>query len=164
MTTPASSPPNGPPNATVAPGDQGTVDAVQRALAAEHAALWTLQLATAFVTDEVAPAVAEATGAHRARRDATELLLRDHGAVPVAAEPAYATPAPVTDQASAIALLTTAESDVAAAWRSAIEYTDDQAVRTLAVDSLTDAAVRATRWRRTAGTAPLTVPFPGAPG
>ncbi len=163
MTTPDPSTPSGSAG-SVPPGDQGTVDAVQRALAAEHAALWAAQLATAFVTAAVAPALAEATVTHRTRRDATEALLRDHGALPVAAEPAYATPAPVTDEASAVALLTTAESDVAAAWRSAIEYTDDAEVRTLAVDALADAAVRATRWRRVTGSAPLTVPFPGVAG
>lgn len=138
-----------------------TVDAVQRALAAEHAALWVLQLVTAFLPAADAAPLAEATAAHRTRRNATERLLQERGAAPLPAEPAYATPTPVVDRASALAVLITAESDVAAAWRSAIEHTDEAAVRTLATDSLVDAAVRATRWRSTAGVAPLTVPFPG---
>ena len=140
-----------------------TTDAVQRALAAEHAALWALQLVTAFLPAQESASLGEAATAHRSRRDATERLLRDRGAVPVPAEPAYATPARVTDRPSALALLIAAESDAAAAWRSVIERTDEAAVRTLAVDSLVDAAVRTTRWRRAAGLAPLTVPFPGAP-
>jgi hypothetical protein len=154
--------PTAPAGPTGAP-DPVTIDAVQRALAAEHAAVWSLQLVTAFVGQGVAPAVAEATTAHRARRDATEALLRDRATVPIAAEPAYTAPAPVTDEASAVALLIAAESDVAAAWRWVIEHTDDAGVRAMAVDALTDAAVRATRWRRTAGSPQLTVPFPGAP-
>lgn len=163
MTTGQPSPSSGsPPPAPVA--DQETAQALQRALAAEHAALWVLELATAFVANKLAPALAEATTAHRARQDATETLLRDRGAVPAAPEPAYTAPAPATDQASAIALLITAEADVAAAWRSTVEHTDDTAVRTLAVDSLTDAAVRATRWRRVIGVTPSTIAFPGAPG
>jgi hypothetical protein len=52
---------------------------------------------------------------------------------------------------------------VAAAWRYVIERTDEATVRTLAADSLVDAAVRSTRWRRVAGMVPLTVPFPGGP-
>ncbi|MEV5446989.1 DUF4439 domain-containing protein [Streptomyces sp. NPDC052644] len=35
--------------------------------------------------------------------------------------------------------------------------------RTRALNALTDCAVRATRWRRSAGITPLTVPFPGSP-
>lgn len=143
--------------------DPGTTDAVQRALAAEHAAVWALQLVTAFLPAELAGQVAGAAAAHRARRDTADRLLRDRGAMPVAPEAAYTAPVPVTDRSSALALLVTAESDVAAGWRSLIERTDDAAVRTLAAEALTDAAVRATRWRRSAGMAPLTVPLPGAP-
>jgi hypothetical protein len=143
--------------------DQDATDALQRALGTEHAALWVAQLVTAFLPADLRPPLAEATTAHRARRDAVERLLRDRGAAPVAPEPAYSAPATVTDPASALALLVTAESDVAAAWRFAVERTDDAAVRTLAMDALVDAAVRATRWRRAAGVAPPTVPFPGAP-
>ena len=143
--------------------DTEPTDALQRVLAVEHAAIWALQLVTAFLPPDLSAPLAEAVTAHRARRDATERMLRDRGAVPLAAEPGYATPAPVTDQPSALALVLTAESDVAAAWRSVIEHTDETAMRTMAADSLVDAAVRATRWRRTAGIAPLTVPLPGAP-
>jgi hypothetical protein len=32
-----------------------------------------------------------------------------------------------------------------------------------ALDALTDAAVRATRWRRVGGVTPPTLPFPGRP-
>jgi hypothetical protein len=137
-----------------------TVDALQRALAAEHAAVWVCRLVTAFLPAELATPLAEASAAHRGRRDATARLVRDHGATPVAAAPAYSA-APVRDAGSALALLVTAEADVAGAWRSAVERTDDAVVRQLAADSLTDAAVRATRWRRAAGLTPATVPFPG---
>jgi hypothetical protein len=140
-----------------------TIDAVQRALTTEHAVVWALQLVTAFLPADLGAPLAEATTTHRARRDTVGRLLRDRGAVPVTPEPAYTSPNPVTDQASALALLVTAESDAAAVWRSVVERTDDTAVRALALDSLVDAAVRATRWRRAAGAGRLTVPFPGAP-
>jgi hypothetical protein len=79
-------------------------------------------------------------------------------------EPGYLTPEPVTDAASALRLAITAETDAAAAWRSVVERSPaDADMRGTALEALTDAAVRATRWRATAGTTPLTVPFPGAP-
>jgi Domain of unknown function (DUF4439) len=146
----------------VTPLEPATADAVQRALAAEHAAVWALELVTAFLPDALDAAAGEALTAHRARRDTASRYLRDHEVSPVTAEPAYAAP-PVTDQASALALLVIVETDCAAAWRSAIEHTDDAAARSLAAQALTDAAVRGARWRRSAGVTPVTVPFPGAP-
>lgn len=143
--------------------DPETTLAVQRALATEHAAIWALGLVTAFLPAALSGAVAEAFTAHVARREATARLLRDRGATPVAAEPAYATPSVVTDQPTALALLVAAESDCAAAWRSVLEHTDDAPVREHALAALIEAAVRATRWRRTAGLSPATAPFPGVP-
>jgi hypothetical protein len=91
-------------------------------------------------------------------------MLIDAGAPPVPPEPGYVTPQPVTDAASAIQLVITAENDAAAAWRSVVERSPaDPALRGAAMEALTAAAVRAARWRMSAGTAPLTVPFPGAP-
>lgn len=140
------------------------MDALQAALAAEHAAVWVYGLAGAFVPDELAGQLGEAAVAHQARRDATERTLIDAGARPVPAEPGYLTPEPVTDAASALRLAITAETDAAAAWRSVIERGPaEPGLREAALDALTQAAVRATRWRATAGTTPLTVPFPGQP-
>jgi hypothetical protein len=106
----------------------------------------------------------EAVTEHQARRDATEQVLIGAGVPPVPAEPGYLTPEPVTDAASALRLVITAENDAAAAWRSVVERSPaDPNLRGSALEALTAAAVRATRWRATAGTTPLTVPFPGAP-
>lgn len=140
-----------------------SVDATQAALGAEHAALWVYGLVSAFLPGDFATALQEGTNAHRARRDATELLLNGAGQNPRAAEPAYVTPQPVTDQASALAVLVVAESDVTVAWRAVLERTDDKALRTAGLTALTDAAVRATRWRRAAGQTPATPPLPGTP-
>ncbi|MGH3898678.1 MAG: ferritin-like domain-containing protein [Pseudonocardiaceae bacterium] len=143
---------------------QVPVDALQAALAAEHAAVWAYGLAGAFVADELAGKLDEAAVAHQARRDATERTLIDAGARPVPAEPGYLSPGPVTDAASALRLVITAETDAAAAWRSVVERSPaDPGLRGAALDALTRAAVRATRWRATAGITPATVPFPGAP-
>jgi len=53
------------------------------------------------------------------------------------------------------------EEGAAAAWRYAVAATDDVAVRRAALVALSDAAVRATRWRLALHTSPATVPFPG---
>ncbi|MGH3872354.1 MAG: ferritin-like domain-containing protein [Pseudonocardiaceae bacterium] len=140
------------------------METLQEALAAEHAAVWAYGLAGAFVPDELAAKLHEATVTHQARRDATERLLIDAKVRPVPAEPGYLSPAPVTDAASALQLVITAETDVAAAWRSVLERgPTEPGLRAAGLDALTRAAVRAARWRATAGIAPATVPFPGVP-
>lgn len=145
-------------------GSEVPVDALQRALAAEHAAIWVYGVVGAFVSDALDSQLDQAATAHQARRDATERVLIDAGAPPVPPEPGYLTPEPVTDAASALRLAITAETDTAAAWRSVVERSPaDPGLRGAALDALTEAAVRAARWRATAGTDPVTVPFPGAP-
>lgn len=153
-----SSEPSGPKSL---PAD--SVSATQDALGAEHAAIWVYGLVSAFLKGYDA-AVQECKNAHRARRDATELLLSGAGQSPRSAEPAYVTPQPVTDQASAIAVIVVAESDATVAWRAVLERTDDRTLRAMALDGLRDAAVRATRWRIAGGQTPATPALPGAPG
>lgn len=138
-------------------------EAVQQALGTEHAALWVYGLVSAFLPEAVRAPVAEGMTAHRARRDAIERLLAGSGVTPRPAEAAYVPPKPVTDQASALAVLVVVESDCGVAWRAVLERTDDGAVRRAAVEALTAAAVRATRWRKAAGITPLTPALPGQP-
>ncbi|MGH8920734.1 MAG: DUF4439 domain-containing protein [Actinomycetes bacterium] len=146
------------------PAGRLPVDALQAALAAEHAAVWAYGLAAAFLADELTGQLTEAAAAHRARRDGTERVLIDAGAQPVATEPGYLTPEPVTDNASALRLAITAETDTAAAWRSVIERSPaEPGLRQAALDGLTTAAVQAARWRTAARRSPATVPLPGVP-
>ena len=140
-----------------------TASALQNALAAEHAAIWTYGLATAFVAGQAANEVAAGTTTHTARRDATERLLTDGGQPPKTAEPAYLTPQPVTGQTSAAAVIAVAESDVGVAWRAVLERTDDADLRKTGLAALMDSAVRQTRWRRLAGQSPASVAMPGQP-
>ncbi|GAB2820812.1 ferritin-like domain-containing protein [Lentzea nigeriaca] len=137
-----------------------SVDAVQTALGTEHAALWTYGMVSAFLGNQAA-AVAEGANAHRARRDATERWLRDKSATPNPPAAAYLPPAPVSDGPSALAALVAVEQDTCAAWRGVLERTDDAALRTTALEALTTAAVRATRWRKAAGTTPASITLPG---
>jgi hypothetical protein len=150
---------------------------VQAALAAEHAAVWAYDLASAFVTGSAASQLRDAASVHQARRDATQRLLADAGTRPVPPEPGYLTPEPVTDTASAVRLAITVETDVAGAWRAVLERSapgpatrgptirgpalQSPTIRALALNALVDSAVRASRWRASAGITPVTVPFPG---
>lgn len=142
---------------------QETVDALQQALSAEQAAVWVYGLVSAFLPDSYDKAVDKYMAAHRDRRDATERLLAAAAITPISPEPAYTTPKPVTDKESAITVLTVAEDDASVAWRAVLDRADDPGVRQAALESLTEAAVRGTRWRQDAGTEPAAIAMPGQP-
>jgi hypothetical protein len=137
-------------------------DPLAAALAAEHAAIFGYGVVGGHLTGPDQEAARQADAAHRARRDA--LLIRLTAAkkdIPAAA-PAYKLPFPVTDRASAVRLAIALEERTGRVWRLALTANTGE-VRKLSLDALTDCAVRATRWRRSAGQLPITVPFPGAP-
>ncbi|WP_139982098.1 DUF4439 domain-containing protein [Nocardioides litoris] len=72
------------------------VDALQAALAAEHAALFVVGYLGAQTSESASPdlydALQESYDAHRTRRDQLVGLVEDAGAEPVAAAPSYALP------------------------------------------------------------------------
>ncbi|SDY52364.1 protein of unknown function [Micromonospora pattaloongensis] len=138
-------------------------EALAAALAAEHAAIFAYGPIGVQLDDAAQKQARAAEAAHRARRDTLVVLLAGEGATPAPAEPGYALPFPVTDRATALRLATAIEERTAAVWRAALPATTG-AERAQSLDALTDCAVRATRWRRLAGTAPATVPFPGRAG
>ncbi|ALG12953.1 ferritin-like domain-containing protein [Kibdelosporangium phytohabitans] len=140
-----------------------SVDAVQQALGAEHAAIWTHGLVSAFLPSSFNNALNEGVTTHRARRDTVERALTAAKVTPKPAEAAYVPPQPVTDQTSSLAVLALAETDATVAWRSVLEHTDDADLRRTALEALTSSAVRATRWRKAAGTKPATTAMPGQP-
>jgi hypothetical protein len=134
------------------------------ALAAEEAAVYAYGPIGVRLTargDRIEARSAEA--AHRDRRDALIIRLDQLSVGTTPAPAGYALPFPVTDRATALKLAAQVEDGVAAAWRAALPVTE-QGDRSTALSALTDAAVRAARWRRLAGVTPVTVPFPGRPG
>ncbi|MFX1756946.1 ferritin-like domain-containing protein [Rhodococcus sp. As11] len=137
---------------------QALVDALE----AEHAAVFGYGVIAAFADPARADAVAEDTAAHRARRDATAEALRAASIDPPVAAPGYTVPFPVTDPASAAQLAEQIESDTAVAWRSVVERSRSESTRATAVGALTEAALRAARWRQSRGVVP-SVAFPGQP-
>lgn len=137
-------------------------EALSTALAAEHAAIFGYGAVGARLDAAGQTAARQAEAAHRSRRDAVVVRIAAANATPPPAAPAYELPFPVTDRPSALKLAIALEEGAAHAWRQALAATsgDD---RKLAVEALMDCAVRATRWRSTAGISPSTVPFPGTP-
>jgi uncharacterized protein DUF4439 len=142
----------------------GVLEAMQAALAAEHAAIFGYAVAGAHLAGAELAAAREADVAHRDRRDALAAAVRSRGADPVTAQPAYQVPVPVTGRVQAVTLAATVEEATAAAWRYLVAAADAADLRGTAVAALTDAAVRATRWRRYYDPAHAAVPFPGQPG
>lgn len=128
------------------------------ALAAEYAAIFAYGPIGVRLTGAEQAEARAAEAAHRRLRDALVLTL-DAAALPTAA-PAYALPEPVADRAAALRVAIEVERRAAAVWRAALPATTG-GQRRQALDALTGCAIRATRWRRFADTAPLTVPFPG---
>lgn len=141
--------------------DEAAVGALQDVLGTEHAALWSYALAVAFLAPPQAADARTDAAAHRELRAQIETTLTRLGQRPVSAQPAYATPQPVTDAASAAALLVTAETDAAAAWRSVLERSADRSLRRAGLKALITTAGRCARWRGVVGTDPAVPVFPG---
>ena len=137
------------------PGDQRLADALR----AEHAAIYGYGVVGAHLGSAVELAYV-AEQAHRGRRDALLVRLASKGVSAPPAEPGYALPFAVPDRPAALALAVTIEDRCAAIWRLVLpDTTGDE--RRLGLAALVDCATRATRLRKAAGTAPLTVVFPG---
>ena len=143
--------------------DPTAAAALQGALATEHAALWVYSLILAFLPAAQLPVARADDEAHRKLRGAVEQTLTQIGTRPVSAQPAYATPKPVTDGASAAALAVVAETDAMAAWRSVIERTTDRGLREAALNALTEGTLRCAKWRAVVNTPPAIPTFPGRP-
>ena len=83
--------------------DQAAVDALQRTLAAEHAAVYIFGVlggrAAVLGLSPLRPALETASATHLTRRDQVRVLVRRAGGDPVAAEPAYDLPRALTTPA-----------------------------------------------------------------
>jgi len=131
-------------------------------LAAEHAAVFAYGTVGAYLPAPLVDGARQAEAEHRRRRDALLLSASNKSQNPAPAEPAYALPFPVVDQATAVRLAVQVEERTAAVWRAALPDTTGEH-RKFALDALVDAAQRAARWRRAGGANPGTVALPGAP-
>jgi hypothetical protein len=138
-----------------------TTEAFAAALAAEYAAIFGYGVLGAHLDKAGQDVAHDVEAVHRGRRDQLLIRIAAASSSPPGAAAGYALPFPVVDRASALKLAVELEEGTARAWRAALSAStgDDRA---MALDALVDCAVRATRWRRTAGVAPAVVVFPGA--
>lgn len=140
---------------------QVTVEALQRALASEHAAQWAYKMALAFVPADWADHARADIEAHTTLRGQITQTLSEVGQRPVSAQPAYEPPQPVVDAASAGALLVSAETDVIAAWRSVTERSGQVALREAGLKAMTECTGRLAYWRTVTERSPVIPVFPG---
>ncbi|MFI0981964.1 ferritin-like domain-containing protein [Streptomyces sp. NPDC021093] len=123
-----------------------TLDAVQAALAAEHAAVYGYGVVGGRIGDKRRTEAREAYDAHRSRRDALARTVHDLGGRPAVAEAAYALPFPVPDPAAAAKLAAVLEDRVAGVYADLVRAAEGP-LRREAAGALREAAVRAVRWQ-----------------
>ncbi|MEU4389228.1 ferritin-like domain-containing protein [Kribbella sp. NPDC023855] len=131
------------------------VEALQAALAGEHAALYGVGVAGGKLSGAKFLAASELDERHRRQRDKLTDLLTAAGETPAAAEPAYDLPLVVTTPATATALILLIERRLTAVYADLVEAAEEDAVRALAIQYLITTAATQTSW----GGAPAA--FPG---
>jgi class 3 adenylate cyclase len=121
------------------------VEALQEALAGEHAAVYVYGVVGGRVSLSAEPTlwqqVRSAYTVHRGRRDQLLVMVRDMGEEPVAAEVAYALPNPALTPAELTAVGRQIEERCTAVYADVVGSTWG-ANRQWALEALTDAAVR----------------------
>ena len=130
------------------------VDAVQTALAAEHATVYGYGVVGGRIDKARQDEARRAHDAHRARRDSLRREARDLGAEPEAAAAAYGLPFAVPDSAAAVRLAAELEDRLAGAYADLVRASEG-ARRREAAGALREAAVRSARWKGSG------VAFPG---
>lgn len=132
------------------------LEALQAALAGEHAAMYGLGVAGGKLRGARFIAASRTYEQHRRNRDRLSEIISRSGATPVAAEPAYDLPQAVTNATTAAALILLIERRLAAVYGDLVEAAEQPAVRTLAVQTLLTTATAQLGW----GGAPTL--FPGS--
>ena len=132
------------------------VEALQAALAGEHAALYGIGVAGGKLSGARFRSATDSYEQHRSNRDRLSQLVVAAGETPAAAEPAYDLPQAVTNAATAAALILLIERRLAAVYGDLVESAEKPAVRSFAVNGLLANAGAQLTW----GGAP--VAFPGA--
>ena len=123
-----------------------TLDALQAALAGEHACIYGYGLVGAHVSESAEDLARDGYQTHRARREELTRQIRLRHGEPVAALPAYVVPIEVDDNASARQLAGLLEQRLAVLYADLIEATSVPALRELALMTLIETSVLAARW------------------
>ena len=142
--------------------EENALKLLRTAVAVEHAAIWAYGLISAYSPDDTELIRTNRNG-HIFRRDAASDRILAAGGKAVQPRAAYHVPVEVTDPESARKLARVAEDDCARAWRAVIGNTDNAGLRTFALSSLSDSAVRLAMLRKLSKLPPFTTAFPGKP-
>lgn len=132
------------------------VQALQAALAAEHAAVYGYGVAGALLSGTEQAMALTDWKAHQEARDTLEAMIVKLGATPVAASAAYKLPFTVRDARSARLLAATLEDGVTQAYLGVVAVTN-QTLRAFGALAMLPPANRSAAWRGS------TVAFPGMP-
>ncbi|TDD30310.1 DUF4439 domain-containing protein [Kribbella turkmenica] len=131
------------------------VEALQAALAGEHAAMYGVGVAGGKLSGARFRAATDTFEQHRRNRDRLTRLVIAAGETPVAAEAAYDLPQAVSNTATAAALVLLIERRLTAVYGDLVEAAGQPAVRAFAIQTLLATASAQLAW----GGAP--VAFPG---
>jgi len=135
---------------------QAALQALQAALAAEHAAVYGYGVVGAMLSGADRAAARNDWRVHQDARDNLQAMITKFGATPVAASAAYRLPFAVQDARSAQRLAATLEDGVTRAYLGIVAV-PDPGLRTFGALAMQPPAKRAAAWRGT------TVAFPGMP-
>ena len=138
------------------PSARAELQALQAALAAEHAAVYGYGVSGAMLTGADNAAARGDWESHMTARDTLQAMITVLGAAPVAASAAYHLPFTVRDARSARRLAAALEDGVTRAYLGLVAVTD-QTLRTFGALAMQEPAKRAAAWRGS------TVAFPGMP-
>ena len=148
---------------TTAPSAATEAEALNAALAAEHAAVWGYGVVGAALPADKQELAAASENAHRDARDRLVELLAQRDTEPVGEQGAYELPFPVLSEVDAAKLAVTLEDGVSAAYVRLLGEAAEPSTRELAVGTLGTTEVRAVAWRIRAKETPVTEAFPGLP-
>jgi len=132
------------------------IQALQAALAAEHAAVYGYGVAGAMLSGTGQAAALADWKAHQEARDTLQAMIVKMGATPVAASTAYELPFAVQGARTARLLAAALEDGVTQAYLGLVAVTN-QTLRTFGALAMLPPANRAAAWRGS------TVAFPGMP-
>ncbi|HEU4946040.1 MAG TPA: ferritin-like domain-containing protein [Kribbella sp.] len=111
-------------------------EALQAALAGEHAAMYGVGVAGGRLKGARFSAATTVYEDHRKRRDRLAAFLVEAGEEPVAAEAAYDLPQPVTSTTAATALVLLIQRRLTSIYGELVEAAEQRSVRTFAIQSL----------------------------
>jgi hypothetical protein len=136
--------------------NKAALQALQAALAAEHAAVYGYGIVGAMLSGAGRAAALDDWKLHQDARDTLQAMIVKLGATPVAASAAYELPFAVQGAPSARRLAATLEDGVTQAYLGLVAV-PDPALRTFGALAMQPPAERAAAWRGS------TVAFPGMP-